>query len=48
MLEGKAPKTAGPGQGRKIGTNIMRYMMMFLLMQGTLYARLLLKTKKSI
>ena len=46
MLEGKASKTAGLGQGRKIGTNILGYMLMFLLMQGTLYARLFAEDKE--
>lgn len=46
ILDGKVQEGAGLIQGRKIGTNIMGYMLMFLLMQGTLYARLFAEDKE--
>lgn len=44
-LDGKGEAAAG-GEGRQIGTNIIGYMLMFLLMQGVLYARLFAEDKE--
>lgn len=46
VLTGKVQEVPSQNNGRKIGTNIIGYMFMFLLMQGTLYARLFAEDKE--
>ncbi len=46
VLDGKRVSISDSGDIRKIGTNIIGYMLMFLLMQGVLYARLFAEDKE--
>lgn len=46
VISGKGARKAAVENSRKIGTNILGYMLMFLLMQGVLYARLFTEDKE--
>ena len=46
FMEHKSVKADSFGESRKVGTNILGYMLMFLLMQGILYARFFAEDKE--
>lgn len=46
VLKGQEKEIPSQSDGRRIGTNIIGYMLMFLLMQGALYARLFTEDKE--